>query len=69
MRIVAREARAQDGVERSPSRIIFLFGQTKMHYSPVLAEGQEGSVTPLAFPDEAIDIEDILGPAQGASPA
>jgi hypothetical protein len=40
-----------------------------MHYSPVLAEGQEGSVTPLAFPDEAIDIEDILGPAQGASPA
>jgi Uma2 family endonuclease len=30
---------------------------------------REGSVTPLAFPGEAIDIEDILGPAKSAAPA
>ena len=29
---------------------------------------REGSVTPLAFPGEAIDIEDILGPAPSDSP-
>jgi hypothetical protein len=30
---------------------------------------REGSVTPLAFPGEAIDIEDILGPAPSDPPA
>jgi Uma2 family endonuclease len=30
---------------------------------------RQGSVAPLAFPDEAIEIEEILGPAPSASPA
>jgi Uma2 family endonuclease len=30
---------------------------------------REGTVTSLAFPNEAVDIEEILGPTQSASPA